>query len=205
MFRYRNSPSVGQRHTRFKGVFIQAFVAVSVALLLPEAYAAATGQSCEEWLARPLSEKNPPIEELLAQVVSVSRVPALPAGYSGVALSESRVLLERDASYSTLLHELAHTEQLKSHGHVAYSASYTWQWYQGRWKGCSVQDARRAISFELLATEAGETPIADLVKQPLWVRWEGTLEPWSWALSRASKERLERSEESSTTAPIPPR
>lgn len=205
MFRYRNSPSVGQRRTRLKRVLVQAFVVLSVALLLPEAYAAVTGQSCEEWLARSISEKNPPIEELLAQVVSVSRVSALPAGYNGLTLSESKVLLDRDASFSTLLHELAHTEQLRSHGHVAYSASYAWQWYQGRWRGCSVQDARRAISFELLATKAGETPIADLVKQPLWVRWEGTLEPWSWALSRASKERLERSAEPSTTALIPPR
>lgn len=195
MFRYQKSSATVSRRTRFRKVLTRAFILTSVVLLLPEAYAASTGQSCEEWLARDIAESNPPIEELLAQVVSVSRVAALPAGYSGMTLSDSKVLLERDAAYSTLLHELAHTHQIETHGHVEYSVSYTWQWYLGRWKGCSVQDARRAVSFELLATEVGETPISELVKQPLWERWEDTLEPWSWALSKASKERLEMHEQ----------
>jgi hypothetical protein len=207
VFRRQNSSTSISRVARVRKGLVRSFVVLSVALLLPETYATATGQSCEMWLARPLSEKNPPTEELLAQSVAVTRVRSLPAGYNGLTLSDSTVLLERDASYRTLLHELAHTHQIAAHGRLAYSASYAWQWYEGRWHGCSVQDARHGISFELLASKAGETSISELVKQPLWVRWEGVLEPWSWALSRASKEKLERSAEAtpSPTWSVPPR
>jgi hypothetical protein len=135
------------------------------------------GASCDSWLHRRAFDTLPTLEQVLASDVSVHKAAILPAGFSGLALSPSLVLVKDGASYQTLAHELAHTFQMRTDGLVKYNVRYMYDWYRGLWSGCSLAEARHAIAYELQAEAIGDLAKSAEYDEALWGRWAHAVEP----------------------------
>lgn len=111
------------------------------------------------------------LEVLLSRDVDVRRVSYLPAAFRGYTLSTDTVLLRPDADYATLAHELAHTDQMEHDGAVAFAVKYAAEWYAGLWQGCSIADARRAVSYEIAAEAVARDAEHRYMDVALWQAW----------------------------------
>jgi hypothetical protein len=182
-----------------------AFLVVLTALVLPAPVSFVFGASCDDWTHRRAFDTLPPLEKVLSSDVSVHKSAFLPAGFSGLALSPGVVVLKPGASYQTLAHELAHTFQMKTDGMVAYSTRYVYDWYVGLWHGCSLSDARHAISYELQAEAVGDLAESAEYNKELWSAWAYAVEPpgvyaASSGLFERFKELVEASRERQSSA-----
>ena len=168
-----------------------AFLSVLTALVLPAPASFVFGASCDEWMNRQAFNSIPPLEKVLTSDVSVRKSAFLPAGFSGLALSPSLVVLKDGASYQMLAHELTHTYQMRTDGTFAYSARYLHDWYIGLWHGCSLSDARHAIAYELQAEAVGDLAGSAEYNKELWDRWAYAVEtPRVYAASSALFEQF---------------
>jgi hypothetical protein len=148
-----------------------ACLSVFASLVLPGPVAFLAGASCEAWEGREPDRAAPALEEVLARDVAVHGVGYLPAAFRGYTLSADTVLLAPDADYVTLAHELAHTAQIADDGAVLFSLRYAKEWYTGLWNGCSIADARRAVSYEQAAEEVAHQAEHQYLDVGLWQEW----------------------------------
>jgi hypothetical protein len=144
---------------------------VLVSLVLPGPVAFLAGASCEAWEERERQHAVLELEDLLVQDVAVYEVGYLPAAFRGYTFSADTVLLAPDADYVTLAHELAHTAQIAADGAVMFSLRYAKEWYWGLWQGCSIADARRAVSYEQAAEEVAHQAEHRYLDVELWHGW----------------------------------
>jgi hypothetical protein len=154
-----------------------AFLALLTALVLPAPVAFVFGASCNDWKYRRAFDTLPPLERVLTSDVTVRKAAILPAGFSGLALSPSLVVLKDNASYQTLAHELTHTFQMRTDGMVSYNVRYMYDWYLGLWHGCSLTDARHSIAYELQAEAVGDLAKDGSYDKGLWDSWAYAVEP----------------------------
>lgn len=161
-----------KRLARFlKVVLLSSFFFIAA----PSAASFIAGSSCEDW-ASSRHLNVPGLSDVLDERPSVHPVTYLPASFKGLTVTSSLVLLKPGSPRSTLAHELTHVHQMKRSGLPRYAVSYAWQWYMGMWHGCSIADARDAVSFEQEADK-----VAALSKNEtnpaIWAAWDDLLEP----------------------------
>lgn len=117
--------------------------------VVPDVYSSVVGSRCQEWSDRrvdPLYLNREQLESV-ARETPLLEVPFLPGGYSGMALP-GLVALTPEATEATKLHEIVHQEQMRRDGELRYVVSYVYDWYRGRYAGCSTFDAYESISYE---------------------------------------------------------
>ena len=179
-------------------------MALLLLLAVPQVSSFAIGASCDTWSVRPIAPP-PNLETVLKERPAVRSVSFLPADFRGVTLSTSLVLVTPSASRETLAHELAHVHQIRTSGFLGYSASYAWQWYAGLWHGCSIADARHAISFERQASLVGDEAKLS-TDTTVWAAWDSVVAvaPPSEAISRLVEEAVAERSKGAARLPMQP-
>lgn len=120
--------------------------------VIPDIIPAVTGDRCTPWLYRDVDDLYLTANQLthIGEQTVTQSVPLLPGGFAGLALP-GFVALTDEAGESTVYHEMVHQYQLEDEGFVGYMSRYMWDWYQGRYQGCSVTDAYKGIRYEVQA------------------------------------------------------
>jgi hypothetical protein len=140
----------GRKRWRVLGVTVMVLAAgLSV---VPDLVAFVAGADCASWREREVSGKGVyarELEEVSTGVVEVD-LPWLPGGFSGMALPGMVAYAEKP-DVGLWVHEMVHQKQMEDNGTLRYTALYTWDWLQGRYRGCSVIESYRLVRFELQA------------------------------------------------------
>ena len=123
-----------------------------VTYVIPDIIPVVTGDRCAAWLYRDVDELYLTAEQLthIGSNTATQSVPHLPGGFAGLALP-GFVALTDEAGQSTVYHEMVHQYQLEDQGLPGYMSRYMWDWYAGRYQGCSVTDAYKGIRYEVQA------------------------------------------------------
>jgi hypothetical protein len=123
-----------------------------VTYVIPDIIPVVTGDRCATWLYRDVDELYLTAEQLthIGSNTATQSVPHLPGGFAGLALP-GFVALTDEAGQSTVYHEMVHQYQLEDQGFPGYMSRYMWDWYAGRYQGCSVTDAYKGIRYEVQA------------------------------------------------------
>jgi hypothetical protein len=140
---------VVSRVTVKKLLWRAALCFAAVTYVIPDVYSSVAGSRCQEWSERrvdPLYLNREQLESV-ADETPLVEVPILPGGYSGMALP-GVVALTPGATETTKLHEMVHQEQMRREGKLKYAVSYVYDWYRGRYAGCSTSDSYESISYE---------------------------------------------------------
>lgn len=131
-------------------MMIASYIAAFV--VLPFAYSAVAGKSCEEWLYRvndPLDADPAEVLEIAAGI-STYEVPYLPAGAGGLVVPGA-TLVERDGPGSVVIHEAVHHLQIERDGLARFVLGYGIDWVRGVYHGCGSHDSYRGIGYEIQA------------------------------------------------------
>ena len=131
-------------------------VFVLSAYVIPDVTATLTGASCASWQRRDVVLDTMVTDSIVdaARDTSEVQVPFLPGGAGGLALP-GIVAFDGEPEASLWVHEMAHQVQMDREGLLRFAATYTYDWFQGRYHGCGPGDAYRTVRYELEAQAAG--------------------------------------------------
>ena len=138
---------------RFRRYLIRVvMVFLLVTYVIPDIIPVVTGDRCVPWLYRDVDDLYLTANQLthIGENTVTQSVPHLPGGFAGLALP-GLVALTDEAGESTVYHEMVHQYQLEDEGFAGYMSRYMWDWYKGRYQGCSVTDAYKGIRYEVQA------------------------------------------------------